>query len=65
MNSPILTDTSTQSLKYAVKVNGKIVSPKYTTPQGAESALSHLTEEHKAIAEIVQVTDDGSQLLLG
>ena len=52
-------------VKYVVKVNGKEVSPRYTTPQAADTALQMLSEEHRAIAEVVPVTDSGNQLLLG
>lgn len=52
-------------VKYVVKVHGKEVSPRYTTPQAADAALQMLSEAHRSIAEIVPVTDNGNQLLLG
>jgi len=61
----ILTNENNTELKYVVLVNGVEVSARYTTPQAAEATLEHLSEAHRSIAEIVSVTDDGNQLLLG
>lgn len=63
MNNPI--DEEGNVTYYAVKVNGQIVSPKYSTPQQAEAMFEHLNEEHRAIAEVVPVTADGKQILFG
>ena len=49
--------------KYAVKVNGQIVSPLYTTVGGAEDMIKLLSEAHQSIAEIIPVTADGKELL--
>jgi len=53
------------TVKYVVRVNGAEVSPRYTTPQAADAALQLLSEEHRAIAEVVPVTSNGNELLLG
>ncbi len=50
---------------YAVLVNGNISSHKFTTPAGAESQISMLSESDQATAEVVPVTYDGKQLLFG
>lgn len=62
--SDMLTDSDNQ-IMYVVKVNGQEVSPRYTSPQSAEAMIQHLSEAHRAIAEVVPVTVDGNQLLLG
>ena len=62
-NENILTD-SEQAL-YAVSVNGQIVSPNYMTPQAAQDQIKLLSEAHQSIAEVVPVTADGQQVLLG
>ena len=54
-----------EQLKYVVKVNGAIVSPMYATPHLAEDAIKLLKDEHQAIAEVVSVTADGQEILLG
>lgn len=51
--------------KYVVKVHGNICSPPYPTPSLAEDMIKLLSEEHQAIAEIVPVTSDGKEILLG
>jgi len=51
-------------MKYIVKVKGQ----QRTTPLPkslAESAIQNLPEEERAIAELVLVTDNGQELLLG
>lgn len=50
---------------YAVKINGVITSAKYSEKMMAEMAKEQLPEDQKALAEVVQVTADGKQLLLG
>lgn len=61
----VLTNEDNTELRYVVMVNGQEVSARYTTPQAAEGMLEHLSEAHRSIAEIVPVTGDGNQLLLG
>ncbi len=56
---------NTEQTFYAVSVNGNICSPKYTTPGGAESQISLLSEADQSIAEVVPVTYDGKQILFG
>lgn len=55
----------TEQLKYAVKVNGEIVSPMYATSHLAEDAIKLLKEEHQSIAEVITVTATGQEILLG
>ncbi len=50
---------------YVVKVNGVIVSPRYSEKLMAEMTIQNLTEAQKMIAEVVSVTTDGKQVLLG
>ena len=50
---------------YAVRVNGTIVGPKHSSPLLAEAAITHLNEEQQSVAEVVPVTADGKELLLG
>lgn len=59
----ILTDNN--QTFYAVMVNGKLVSPRYATSALAEDKIKHLSEEHQVIAEVVPVTNNGQQILLG
>ena len=54
-----------QETRYAVKVNGQIVSPLYVTPNGAEDMIKLLSEAHQSIAEVVPCTPDGQELLFG
>lgn len=51
--------------KFAVKVNGTIVSPPYNSLRLAEDQIKVLSPPHQAIAEIVNVTSDGKEVLLG
>ena len=50
---------------YAVKVNGQLVGPPRASLVMAEQDISHLSDEHQMIAEVVRVTTDGLELLLG
>lgn len=63
MNQTILTDGSV--VYYAVKVNGMIVTQKFTSQMAAESAKEQLPPETKMLAEVVTCTSDGKELLLG
>lgn len=60
----MITDNTTQTF-YAVMVNGAIVSPRYATPALAEDMIKLLSEAHQSIAEVVPVTSNGQQILLG
>lgn len=63
MNNTILTDGT--AVYYAVKVNGMIVTQKFTSQHMAEQAKEQLSPEAKMIAEVVTVTSDNKELLLG
>ena len=63
MNKQVLTDGTV--VYYAVKVNGMIVTQKFTSAQMAEQAKEQLSQEAKMLAEVVTVTSDGLELLLG
>ena len=52
-------------VKYAVKVNGMIVSPPVSSPQQASEKIKLLSEAHQMIAEVVRVTADGKEILFG
>jgi len=60
----ILIDNENE-VKYVVIVGGVEVSPRYTTQQAADAAIEHLSEAQQNIAEVVTVTSNGDQLLLG
>ena len=63
MNQTILNDNTV--VYYAVKVNGMIVTQKFTSQMAAEAAKEQLSPEAKMIAEVVTCTSDGKELLLG
>jgi len=50
---------------YVVQVNGIPVSTRFNERMMAEMAKNGLPEEQKMIAEVVPVTTDGKQVLLG
>ena len=52
-------------MKYAVKVNGNIVSKPFSNNVLAEQHIATLAEEMKEGAVVVQVDDSGKELLLG
>ena len=55
----------TEQLKYVIKVNGEVVSIPYATAHLAEAAIAQLSEAHQSIAEVVPVTANGQEVLLG
>lgn len=50
---------------YVVRVNGREVSQRFSSPMLAEMEKAKLDPETQKIAEVATVTSDGSQLLLG
>lgn len=54
-----------QQEKFVIKVNGQIVSIAFASAQLAEAAITNLPEAQQAIAEVVPVTADGREVLLG
>jgi hypothetical protein len=52
-------------IKYVVKVNGEEVSPRVDTIGLAENYVKQLNPNHQSIAEVVQVTLTGKQVLFG
>lgn len=50
---------------YAVKMNGKIITLPVGDRLAAEQAKLNLPEDQRMIAEVVTVTADGQELLLG
>lgn len=50
---------------FVVQVNGVAVSTKFSERMMAEMARNGLPEEQRMLAEIVPVTTDGKQVLLG
>ena len=63
MNNQILTDGTV--LYYALKVNGKIITPPLLNPALLEEYRRNLPNEQKGLAEVVSVTAAGTELLLG
>lgn len=63
MNNMITDDLDV--VYYVVKVNGTAVSTPFNERMMADMAKNDLPEEQKMIAEVVPVTADGKQLLLG
>ena len=54
-----------ERVKYVIKVNGAIVSIPFATPQLAEQAITQLSEAQQSLAEVVAVSADGKEILLG
>ncbi len=50
---------------YVVKVNGVEISTRFNERLVAEMAKNNLPNEQKMIAEVVPITTDGKQVLLG
>lgn len=50
---------------YAIKVNGVILPRKCLSRMVAEDEIKHLPVDQQFIAEVVVVTEDGKELLLG
>ena len=50
---------------YVVKVNGMEVTPKWPDRMMAENSLLSLPDDQRLLAEVVTVTADGKQMLLG
>lgn len=63
MNNQILNDQT--AVYYAICVNGVIISQKYDSKMIAETEKTKLPIETQAVAEVVPMTADGKQLLLG
>ncbi len=63
MNNMITDDMNT--IFYVVKVNGQEVTAKFNDQPAATMAINNLPENQKMLAEVVAVTTDGKQILLG
>jgi len=63
MNNMITDDIN--AVKYVVRVNGVDISAKFNDRTMAEMALNSLPDEQRFLAEVMSVTADGKQLLLG
>lgn len=50
---------------YVIKANGVNISPKFQNKMVAEMEKQKLSDDMKMVAEIVPVTSDGLELLLG
>lgn len=64
MNNTILKNDGSV-VYYVVRVNGQIVSPRFESKVLAEAEKSKLEPEQQNIAEVITVTSDGNQVLLG
>ena len=58
-------DSVTFAQRYAVMVKGIQVSPSFPTPQLAENYIKQMPVVTQTEAQIISVTPDGQQLLLG
>lgn len=65
MNNTILKDETGTVAYYAVLLNGRVVSPKFTDRFAAEQHKMTLPKTHQAIAEVCPVDQNNRQLLLG
>lgn len=63
MNNTVLKDDTV--MYYAIAVNGKVVSAKFSDRGAAEQARTSLPVEQQNIAEVVTVDSESRQLLLG
>ena len=54
-----------EKLRYVIMVNGNRISVPFLTEQAAVQHLSHLPQDQQILAEIVPITQDDKQLLLG
>jgi len=63
MDNMIIDDVNT--VRYVIKVNGIEISDRFGERMMAEMAKNNLPNEQKLLAEIVTITTDGKQLLLG
>lgn len=52
-------------LRYVIMVNGKRVSVPFLTETAAIQHLGNLPQDQQSIAEVVPITKDDKQLLLG
>lgn len=55
--------TEAPKVFYAVKVNGKIVSPPFEYEVWAHASVIALPDDQMKLAEIVSVTEDGEELV--
>jgi len=63
MNNQILNDNTV--IYYVVRVNGQNMTIPFNSMQLAETEKMKLAPELQAIAEVVPVTAEGKELLLG
>jgi len=63
MNNKVLQDGAV--MYYALAVNGRVVSAKFSDRGAAEQARTTLPTEQQKIAEVVTVDSASRQLLLG
>lgn len=63
MNNTVLKDGAV--MYYALAVNGRVVSAKFSERSAAEQARTQLPAEQQKIAEVVTVDASSRQLLLG
>lgn len=63
MNNSVLKDGTV--MYYALAVNGRVVSAKFSDRGAAEQARTSLPAEQQKIAEVVTVDSASRQLLLG
>lgn len=52
-------------VQYVLKLNDKEVSPRVATPELASHYITNLTMSEQLIVEVVPITLDGKQVLMG
>lgn len=63
MDNQILSDNTV--MYYVVRVNGQNMTIPFSSRQLAEAEMSKLAPDLRPLAEVVPVTSDGKELLLG
>ena len=63
MEDMLMNDANT--IQYIIKINGVPVSAPFGDKMLAEQAKNNLPEEQRILAEVVPITNDGKQVLLG
>lgn len=61
----LLNSNTTQQIKYAIKVNGQVVTPLCDSEAHALSFTAAFPPNIRALAEVVKMTPEGQLLLLG
>ncbi len=60
-----MTLSDSPQLKYQIRSGSRILSEAFTSRVAADLAFNQLSEDEKATATIVPITDNGTQYLIG